>query len=395
MSSGISRRSILKGVAAAAGAAAGSRLVGPWLGTAEAATEPTSVFVLHFIGGYNSIFASAKELQGSFGVAAGNYTVLGNGLSVDDLYADSMSPFVKSHMAAVGVSGLASFHDGAQRQLWTPNKNMGYQLANAMGGKAAIKAALVGGAIDPELAGPAVGGTTWQKILDMQKVIDALGGGGAPGSRVPERSVALAQLQAAQKMSASTTAASPVSLESVDTGYATAISGLQQSVQTFDYDELKLAYGLTASTAVNSFTAQMAAAELMIRAGTNLVLAVNAGWDSHGDVTGVNVRNKMSKTILPSLNKFLNRMVADPKRNVVAVILGDFARSLPKSDHQPNVSATVIGKYVKQGTTGRVNAKVSLPAGTPGPAGLWSYVATVAKSPSNPFGKNPHTALVV
>jgi hypothetical protein len=34
--------------------------------------------------------------------------------------------------------------------------------------------------------------------------------------------------------------------------------------------------------------------------------------------------------------------------------MGDFSRSLPGSDDQPNLTATVIGKYVRVGTTGRV-----------------------------------------
>jgi hypothetical protein len=146
---------------------------------------------------------------------------------------------------------------------------------------------------------------------------------------------------------------------------------------------------------VNSFKAKLAAAELMVRAGTNVISLFDGGWDTHGDRTGTVVRNKMTSYVLAPLNTFLTRMVQDPTRNVVVMIMGDFSRSLPGSDHQPNLSATVIGKFVKQGTTGRTaNGTVTLPAGTPSSAGLWSYLAAVTKAES-PFGANQHPTLVL
>jgi hypothetical protein len=88
-------------------------------------------------------------------------------------------------------------------------------------------------------------------------------------------------------------------------------------------------------------------------------------------------------------------MVEDPTRNVVVVLMGEFARSVPNSGHQPNLSATVIGKYVKQGTTGKVTSSVALPAGTPSTDGLWSYLSAVAKTPTKLFGNNQHPTLVL
>jgi hypothetical protein len=40
-------------------------------------------------------------------------------------------------------------------------------------------------------------------------------------------------------------------------------------------------------------------------------------------------------------------------------------------------------------------ANVTLPSGTPSVPGFWSYLATVAKASSNPFGANPHTAITM
>jgi hypothetical protein len=98
---------------------------------------------------------------------------------------------------------------------------------------------------------------------------------------------------------------------------------------------------------------------------------------------------------MPGLRLFLTRMMADPTKNVVTVIMGDFSRSLPGSDHQPNLTATVFGKYVKPGTTGRVAANVGLPAGTPAVPGLYAYLAALLKVPGTPFGANPHTSIIL
>ena len=391
-----SRRGFLKGLAVAAGAAAGPRIPGAsWIGEAQAATEPTSVVLVHFIGGYNAIFGSAQQLQGNFGVNANNWTALGNGLTVDNTYANSMSGFVKNHMAAVGVRHGISSHPGAQRALWTMGgQNAGLQLANAIGGTASIKAAVVGGNLDADMPRGAVGGTSFQSITDMQKTIDALGGG-APDPRVPDRGIAVSGMTNAEVMSANAIAGSPESLDSLKNGYKAAIDTLKQPVQKFDYNELKTAYSLGNATAVRGFASKLAAAELMVRSGTNVVTMLDGGWDTHGDNNGSVVRNKMTSYVLAPLNTFLTRMVQDPTRNVVVVLMGDFSRSLPGSNHQPNLTATVIGKYVKQGTTGRVNADVALPANTPGVQGLWSYLTAVSKTTNKPFGNNLHPSLLL
>ena len=80
--------------------------------------------------------------------------------------------------------------------------------------------------------------------------------------------------------------------------------------------------------------------------------------------------------------------------DIGVVILGDFSRSLPGSNHQANLTATVIGKYVKLGTTGRVTSDVGLPSGSPGIQAFWSYLAAVAGTADKPFGNNPHNLVL-
>jgi hypothetical protein len=400
---GFARRSFLKGLAGAAGAAVGARLPGAHLiGDAFAQTaEPSHLLVVFLRGGYNALFTGADAFSNvAFGVTAGNVANLGNGLVVDSSFA-KFGAFAKAHMASVGVAHGISNHGGARTaQMSLNGANAALTLAAGMGGGGSIKAARVG---TDASDGPntAVNGVSLQPILDMDSTIRALGGG-TPDVTVPDRAIAAKALLAADVMSANSYASNP-RLASMKDGFGTAVQTLQKPVQPFSFATLAAGYSKPATgTAVNDFTSKMMAAELMFRAGANLAIAVDNGWDSHGDRTGTNVRNMMNTRILPGLVAFANRMIEDPTeraaRNVTILITGDFSRSLPGSDHQPNLSTTVIGKYVKLGTTGKTNANVGLPAGTPGINGLWGYLAAVTKAPAatlQAFGGNPHAGLVL
>lgn len=385
----LSRRGFLQALGIGGGLALTTR------GAQAAVTEPTAVVILHLQGGYNALFTSADSLVGKFGVTAANHMVLGNGKGpgIDKAWFDSMSPFVKQHMSAVGIRHGITNHPGARQAMWASGaQNAGLLLANAIGGKASIKAAVMGARLlDSKY--DAVGGTSFQTISDMQSTIDALGGG-KPDPRVPDRDITAAGVTAADTMSDNALGGSPKSLASLGSGYTAAIDTLKQPVKTISLAELKTAYTLGDGTAVNNLKSKFAAAELMVRAGTNIVQIVDAGWDTHGDTDGMDVRNKM-KTVLPPLNAFLKRMVEDTTRNVTVAIVGDFARSLPGSDHQPNLTATVIGKNVKVGTTGRTEkGGVGLNPNTPSIAGFWAYLSALSQVDATPFGKNPHTGLI-
>lgn len=391
--SGFSRRGFLKALAVATGTAAGTRLAGgSFIGNAFAATEPTSVVIIHFVGGYNALWSSAAPLTGSFGVTAGNVTDLGNGVTVDSTLADAYSPFVRQHVATIGVNHGQSSHPGARRSLWANggSKCYGHDLANAMGGTGSNKA-LIAGATDLRGDRPETptNGVAFQRVLDMASYLESIGAAGA-GPRDPSREIALAGTTGSEKMSKNALDASPSSLLGLKQGYADAVATLKLPAATFDLPALQAAYGLGAASRINSFASKLAAAEMFVRNGTNVVSIFDGGWDSHGDNNGNEVRNRMAPLTSP-LKTFLDRMVtADAPRNVVVCLMGDFARSLPGSNHQPNLSATVIGKYVQRGTTGRVNADVAVPAGTPGSAAFWAYLAAAAKTPGAPFGANPH-----
>jgi hypothetical protein len=200
---------------------------------------------------------------------------------------------------------------------------------------------------------------------------------------------------------------SPRSLVSVGDGFGSAIETLKKPVIPFNPAEFSAAYGLN-GTAIMQSTAderamrsQLAAAELMIRSGTNVCVISNGGggtWDSHGDTDGARVRRVFNARIATALQIFLNRVVLGTiaERNVMVALFGDFHRSRNGSDHQSNLAALVIGKNFKNGTTGKTAPNVSLPDGTPGIEGFWSCLAGAAKVDKNPFnnGKIEHAALL-
>jgi hypothetical protein len=210
---------------------------------------------------------------------------------------------------------------------------------------------------------------------------------------VPDRAKAAIALGAAQAMSKQGLMANPTSEASFAQGYPAAISTLQTPVQAFTIADFQTAYGLGNSTAISGFSSKMAGAELMVRAGANVVLVYDnsAGWDAHTDFNAVTERNGMTAAIVKPLNTFLNRMLDVAGRNVVVALVGDFARALPNSGHAADLSATVFGKYVQHGTTGKVANNGSLPVAGPGVSGLWAYLAAAAHiSTVSAFGANPH-----
>jgi hypothetical protein len=395
----ISRRDLIKLTAGTTGAMALGGMV-PGILTPEALAQTatqSAVLVVFLPGGYNALFGSADSFSGAgtFGVTNANMLNLGNGLVVDTSF-NTLGAFAKANMATVGVAhGIAAHGSAKAAQFTLGNVSPVLTLAAGMGGSGSIKAANVGTEMAP---GPrtAVGGASLQQITDMQSTIDALGGG-APDPTMPKREFAAKGITAAEQMSMSRLTGNPDSLESMSQGYKAAFDTLSKPAQPFNAQELMTAYRLQ-GTAVNNMMAKFAAAELMIRSGANVVTAVAGGglsWDTHGDTSGQRARQRFNQEIMPGLKIFTDRMVS-AQSNVTVVIFGDFARSLPGSDHASVTAATVIGPNVKLGSTGKVDANVGLPGGTPGVNGLWGYVAAVAKAPPavvQGFGGNPHTAI--
>jgi hypothetical protein len=354
---------------------------------------PTSIVVVYLNGGINPIFTGADAFSNqAFGVTGNNVSNLGNGVVIDNSLANAIPRALWPFVATVGIRHGLSDHGEAQRGLFQAlGRSAPLALAHAIGGNAAIKAAVVGGNALPGGQIPApVNGVSLQPVTDLRATLEALAGAN-PGPQIADRAGIEKGLLAAQAMSALGLRRNPVSLATVEQGYSAAIATVQKPVQVFNATEFNGAYGLK-GTAVRDFGARMAAAELMVRSGTPFVLAEDEGWDSHGDSSGNNVRNRMSQRIAGPLRTFLSRMVEDTSSNrqVIVALLGDFHRSLPGSDHQPSLSALLLGRPFKNATTGRTDNRVALPGNTPSIPGFWQCLGAASKVDANPFGANPH-----
>jgi hypothetical protein len=405
MSNGTSRRGFLKGAALAAGAFGLTRLPGARLiGNAYAAPgdEPPALFIFNMQGGYNAIFPSADSFvgNGAFGVTATNIQRIGT----SDVYVDrstfgTLSPTTLNKMASIGVRHGISDHPGARTALMMDgNKSRLVAMSAALPGTAAVRCVVMGNLM-PTGVHRAIGDVSLQQVRDLSTTIAALGGATAAGS--PERAPAADGIAAAEAMSRASLDKNPSSGKSLIEGYPAATAQLRQATVAFDYGTMAAAYGIAAGgggaypTNVNSTRMQIMGAELMIRAGANVVIANQGGWDTHGDNNGSVVRNKLTNDgTMAALKVFTDRTLAMANRNVVTVIVGDFSRSLPGSNHQANLTATVIGKYVRLGTTGRVDNDVGLPPGTPGMQGFWAYLSAVLGTSTQPFGANPHNLVL-
>lgn len=384
----ISRRAWLKGLGAITGSALASRLVDA---KAAPSTATSAVVSIYLEGGFNALFTSADSFVGSgaFGVSSSNVREVGNGLVVDARSIGTLGDWALGHMAAIGNNHGISAHPAAQTSNFGDgSQSYAVQLAAAIGGDAAFKAVALGEL--PPGPAPAVDGTSLQLIRSMGDVSSALGldaRAGAPGRADTARA-----LRSAQRMSAPAIASNPGSLSFAKDAYATNLDALTKAPAVIDLAQIASAYGTSSGGALDLVPAKLAAAEAMLRGGTNVVSLQDHGWDSHGDRGGSTVRAKMAQ-ILPALRTFLGRMRSEPDlvaRNITVIVHGDFARSLPGSDHASCLSALVIGPRVKVGTTGKVSAEVRLGERTGGSREMWSYLAAAAQVGRNPFGNNPH-----
>jgi hypothetical protein len=390
----------------AAGALGLSRLPGGSLiSSAEAApgAEPAAVFIINLIGGYNTLFCAPQAFvaSGVWSVTSTNIKRIGtSNLYVDRNSLGSLSANTLNHMSTIGVNhGITSHFTARKALVLEGNASRLVKLSSALGGDAAVRCAVVGDLM-PMGTHAAIGDVSLQQIRDVSTTITSLGG--SVGGNTPDRAIAADGIAAAEAMSKGRLDLNPTSGRTLSEGYPTAAAQLRQNAQAFDYGALCTAYGVAQNTdgtypteIGRSQRRQIMSAELMIRAGANVVIANQEGWDSHNDDNGTKVRDRIvTNGTLAALKTFTDRTLAMTGKNVVTVIMGDFARSLPGSDHQPNLSATVIGKYVKLGSTGNTNARNGLGAGTPGIQGFWSYIAAVAGASGSPFGANPHNLVL-
>jgi hypothetical protein len=343
------RRTALKGGAVLTGVAA----LGKWrVPETPGADEESTLVVLWLNGGPAGLFNSADSFlrSGAFGVTESNVRDLGNGLRVDAASLGALPAAAQAHMASINFRhGIVRPHEHARAAvLETGSRSQLLRLAAAMPGYAAVRCAVVndlglpvGVAADP----PRESGVALARVVDFEPIASDVGDG---------------------------------RLEEAWTAYGVPLE----------------------STSVCDLRSTFACAELLIHAGTSVIFAQPAytgrpdrQFDTHRDDSGAAARAVM-EPIVPLLSTFLARTLALPGRNVVTLLVGEFSRTIPESDHEPGGTATVIGKHVRTGTAGPQNADGAPPENAPPAEKLWAYTAAALRLTAAPFGANPNPELI-
>jgi hypothetical protein len=344
----ISRRTIIQGGAAFAGALA----LGNWRETLASRPKERPTLVIFWLnGGPAGLFNSANSFlrSGAFGVTESNVRDLGNGLLVDAGSFGSLPLLARSHMASINFRhGILRPHDHARAAvLETGSRSQLLRLAAVMP-EAPIRCAVVndlGFPVGVSASAPAEDGASLERVVD--------------------------------------------------------VAGVARRLSSTKLEEVRAAYGMPHHhTSIRDQRSTFAAVELLVHARASVIFAQPAytgrtdrQFDTHQDDTGAAARAVMMP-ITPSLTTFLDRTLALPGRNVVTLLVGEFSRTIPESDHEPGGTATVIGKYVKTGTAGPQNADGSPPANAPPPEALWAYAAAALGLVATPFGHNPNPELI-
>ncbi len=414
----LSRRGLLKGALAMGAAAAGSRIVGPWIGEAEAATEQAHFVHIFFHGGLNALFSGcAQQLRGKFSVTDTNMVAVGNGVHTDKDTWGTFPKFALDHWAGIG------FRHGDANHTVPENRNGGgemavvrngtncylNQLAAAMGGDSAFKAVLLGRRSQDYgvyQRWPAVNGVNLQRVANLRDALNAVGAD-TPNPNAPDRIRLASTLEAAQDISARQLETNPGRLSTLSASYDAAATSLRKPLPPpVSFDEVDKAYALGGRSAIvpggaTSFAAQLACAEIMIRAAGSNVVHVSdfePMWDFDANVNGPRSRDRFrgagTYSRIAPIRTFLERMLNFPGKNVVVAISGEFVRETTGHGHGGGVVAAVFGKYVKQGLSFPVNAQARFSATTPGTMSFWAAIAAALRVPGQPFGANPHALIL-
>lgn len=380
-------------------------LAGSWPRGAQAAATPRRAVALVFMsGGFNALHVTPHTLRGHFSTTDASIMPTGTGLFVDRATLGGLSTKVLQQLAVVGVDHGITAHDPARAAIFSGASSYPLALAAAMGGRSALKCAHLGPGVSGTSFAP-VGGVSMTPIDDVETALRILVGSTAP--REPTRAGMARGLALAERLSQPMLAQNPRTLATTAQGYRTVVEALEQPPQALDWAPIAEAYGLPATTSrVETNPTQFAAAELLIRGGTNVVLIVptpspacgEAGWDTHGDGSGSCVRAMFADRVARPLGTFLERSAAMTDVEVTTLVFGEFGRDPELSDHARCLAAGVFGPRVRPGSTGPASSdaqgKLVMPAGTPGNRALWALLAQLGGAEGRPFGDNPHAALV-
>jgi hypothetical protein len=341
------RRQALQGGAALTGAAALGRLPGIRAGARE---DRPALVVLWLNGGPAGLFNSAGSFlrNGAFGVTPESVRDLGGDLLVDRESLGSLPAPAREHMASINFRhGVVRPHEEARAAVLEESGH--------------------------------------SRLLRMAAAF--------PGAE--KRCAVVNDLGFPAGVSADPPAEDGVALERVVESEA-----VTSRVGVSRWKEIREAYGAPGRSAIGDTASTFAAVEALVASGTGVVFAQPAytgrpdrQFDTHEDDSGAAARAVMAP-ITPLLSIFLARALAMPGRNVVTLLAGEFSRTVPRSDHEPGGTATIIGRFLRAGTAGPQSPDGAPPLDAPPPEALWACAAAALRLGRSPFGGNPHPELI-
>lgn len=423
----LSRRGLLKGALGIGAAATGARLLGPLVGEAEAALETSHFVHIFFHGGLNALFSGcAQQLLGKFDTTAENILEVGNGVFTDKGTFGTFPKFALDHFAGVGFRHGDANHTvpenrdaGGELAVVRNGKNCYLnELAAAMGGSSTMKAVLFGQRSQdygvykgdwPTISDPNGNPVPLERVSNLRDAL-SISGADQTNPNAPDRGRLAATLAAAQGISARQLATNPGRLVTLASSYDSAIASLKEPPPPpVTFDEIDKAYELGGRDRIQpggktSFAAQLAGAELMIRAsGTNVIHVSDFEpmWDFDANINGGASRAAFkgqyggwgTHSRIAPISTFLDRMLNFPGKNVVVAISGEFVRELNGHGHGAGTVAAVFGKYIKQGLSFPISDQAKFSANTPGSKGFWAGMAAALRVKGQPFGANPYDSL--
>ncbi len=326
------------------------------------------------------------------------------------------SPIMATAAPFFGVAGgLGSgSHDGA-KNFWYENndinKAFAVSLANAIGGTSPLKVAGVGPDRIPE--------QRYEQVTNISSFLQLIGNsvqqntvpGATPAS--PNYKMEADLLKASKDLGDIILKNNLRSLNSASLG-SSGIYDLAQKLVTnpplaagtgpaatatvaVNPTAIMNDYGITSPIITGSMNSKLAAAEILLRSGLNVVSVVDAGgtsaWDTHDDNDGSRART-LYTAIVPALATFCRRMLGTPDMNVTIVFLSEHSRITEKSNHGPHTAVPIFSDSLFAGrSTGICNSGGFLANPQPEQT-VRALVAELAKVSVNPFGANTHSRLI-
>ncbi len=403
----MNRRDLLKSTSALLGA---SMLGGFPTSILAQSAKKSKVLIIGLPGGMSPFLGNAASFAGT---GWGNRAVTSNGeVSWDTQVFAPLMAVAAPFFGVAGGLGSGS-HDGA-KNFWYENNDINkafpVTLANAIGGTASLKVAGVGPDRIPE--------QRFEQVTNISTFLQLLGNSTqtntAPGTVPVQPNYRLEAdlLKQSMDMGALAFKGSPRSLNSAMLGstgiYDMALklatnppppptAGGTTTTVAVNPTAIMSDYGINSPIITGSMSSKLAAAEILLRSGLNVVSVVDEGgtskWDTHDDNDGSRGR-ALYQAIIPALTTFCRRMLGTADMNVTIVLISEHSRITEKSNHGPHTAVPVFSDSIMAGrSTGICNSAGFLANPQPEQT-VRALVADLAKVPVNPFGANTHTRLI-